>query len=262
MTKAPPSPPGPRAPLDPRIRQRRIAVTRSQARRRLRALLAVVGSAALIAAGWGATRSPLLDVDRVVVEGAARSGEPSVVAAAGIPRGAAMVDVDEAAAARRVAALPWVLRASARRAWPSTVRVRVVERVAVAVTSDDAGGWAVLDVSGRVLERAPEAPAGLVALEGVPAAGPAGTRLAPGAGPPLLVASALGPQLGPRVAAVVGGPEGVELRLRPGGVVRLGPPDALEEKLRSARTVLATVEPRTVATLDVRDPATPVLTRH
>jgi hypothetical protein len=61
---------------------------------------------------------------------------------------------------------------------------------------------------------------------------------------------------------VVAAPDGVELRLRPDAVVRLGAPDALEEKLRSVRTVLGTVDPRTVATIDVRDPATPVLTRR
>lgn len=262
MTHAPPSPPGPRLPLDPRIRQRRIAVTRSEGRRRLRALGAVATGAALVTAGWGATRSPLLDVDRVVVEGAARTGEAPVAAAAGVARGSAMVDVDEAGAARRVAALPWVLRATVRREWPSTVRVRVDERVAVAVTRDDAGGWAVLDVSGRVLERAPEPAAGVLALEGVPLAGAPGSRLGPAAGAPLVVAGALGPHLSPRVAAVVAGPDGVELRLRPAGVVRLGAPDALEPKLRSVRTVLTTVDPRTVGTLDVRDPATPVLTRR
>lgn len=263
MTQAPTLPPGPgRAPIDPRFRERRIAVARSAGRRRLRALVAGVAVGAAAAGGWGATRSPLLDVDRVVVEGAAQTGAPAVQAAAGVGRGEAMLDVDEGGAARRVRGLPWVLRATVRRQWPATVRIRVVERAPVAVTRDDAGGWALLDLSGRVLERVPEPPPGLATLDGVPAAGVPGSSLGPRAAPALVVAGALGPHLGPRVAAVAIAPEGVELRLRPSGVVGLGPPDALEDKLRSVRTVLRTVDPRTVATLDVRDPATPVLTRR
>jgi cell division protein FtsQ len=248
--------------MDPRIRQRRVAVTRTQGRRRLRVLGGVVTAAAAGAAAWGATQTPLLDVDRVVVEGAARSAPAAVAAAAGVAPGRAMLDVDEGAAARRVAGMPWVLRATVRRQWPATVRIRVVERAAVAVTRDDTGGWALLDVSGRVLERAAERPADLPALEGVPPAGRPATRLGPPAAAALVVARSLGPHLAPRVAVVATAPEGVELRLRPDSVVRLGAPDALEEKLRSVRTVLGAVDPRTVATIDVRDPATPVLTRR
>lgn len=225
-------------------------------------LVGAAAVAALVGAGWGATRSPLLDVDRVVVDGATRTGAAAVQAAAGVGRGRAMLDVVEGEAARRVRGLPWVLRATVRREWPATVRIHVDERSAVAVTRHDAGGWALLDLSGRVLERVAEPPPGLAALEGVPAAGAPGSSLGPPAAPALVVAGSLGPHLGPRVAAVATAPEGVELRLHPHGVVRLGPPDAVEEKLRSVRTVLTTVDPRTVATLDVRDPATPVLTRR
>jgi cell division protein FtsQ len=252
----------PQGPIDPRIRERRIAVTRSQGRRRLRVLGAAVTTAALAGAGWGATRTPLLDVDRVLVVGADRSGPEAVASAAGVAPGRPMVAVDEGAAVRRVRGMPWVLRATVRRQWPATVRIEVVERVAVAVTRDDTGGWAVLDVSGRVLERAAERPAGLTALEGVPPAGRPGSRLGPSAAAALVVARSLGPHLGPRVAVVAAAPEGVELRLQPDAVVRLGAPEALDEKLRSVRTVLARVDPRTLATLDVRDPATPVLTRR
>ncbi|MFN2506990.1 MAG: hypothetical protein ABR540_22720, partial [Acidimicrobiales bacterium] len=70
----------------------------------------------------------------------------------------------------------------------------------------------------------------------------------------------LGPQLGPRTASVAAVDGGVELRLRPGGVVALGPPEGLEAKLAAVRTVLGSVDPRTVATLDVRLPSAPVLT--
>lgn len=262
MRPAPPQAPRPRVPVDPRIRERRVQVRRSEGRRRLVVVTGVLSVAAVVASGWGATRSPLLDVDRVLVDGAAHAGAPAVVAAAALGPRSAMVDVDEEAVARRVSELPWVLRARARREWPATVRISVVERTAVAVTRDDGGGWAVVDVSGRVLEREPGPPEGLTALEGAPPAGQPGTRLDPAAAGGLLVAGALGANLAPRVEAVALVAEGVELRLRPGGVVRMGPPEGLEEKLRAVRTVLANVDPHTLATLDVRHSAAPVLTRR
>ena len=261
MSAGPQAPPQPRVRVDPRIRQRRTEIRRSEGRRRLRLLLAGVGTVGLLAAGWGATRSPLLDVDRVRVDGAQHTGVAAVRSAAGVQRGRPMVDVDEQAVAGRVAELPWVLSATARREWPSTVRIRVTERAAVAVTRDDGGGWATLDVSGRVLERSPDAPGGLPVLDGAPPAGAPGTRLTGSVAGPLLVASALGPQLGPRTASVAAVDGGVELRLRPGGVVALGPPEGLDAKLAAVRTVLGSVDPRTVAALDVRLPSAPVLTR-
>lgn len=262
MTAGPQAPPRPRVPLDPRIRQRRVEVRRSEGLRRLRVLVAGLATTALLAAGWGVTRTPVLDVDQVRVDGADRTGAPAVRAAAGIVRGRPMVDVDEPAAARRVAELPWVRSATARREWPSTVRIRVTERTAVAVTRDDAGGWAYVDVAGRVLERSPEVPADLPVIDGAPPAGAAGSELAPGVGGALLVASSLGPQLRARVASVAPVDGGVELRLRPEGVVALGPAEALEAKLAALRTVLSNVDPRTIGTLDVRLPSAPVLTRR
>jgi hypothetical protein len=44
--------------------------------------------------------------------------------------------------------------------------------------------------------------------------------------------------------------------------VRLGPPLQLEEKFRATRTVLGQVDTQALATLDVRIPSSPVLTRQ
>jgi hypothetical protein len=62
--------------------------------------------------------------------------------------------------------------------------------------------------------------------------------------------------------AVVAGDGGnVELELQEGARVRLGEPEQLAEKFRSALSVLAQVDTRGVSTLDVRIPQSPVLTR-
>ena len=59
---------------------------------------------------------------------------------------------------------------------------------------------------------------------------------------------------------VAGGPE-VELRLRSGGAVRLGPVTDLPAKLVAAATVLAKADAHRLKVLDVRVPEAPVLTR-
>jgi cell division protein FtsQ len=164
-----------------------------------------------------------------------------------------------------VEALPWVQRATVRRHWPSAVTVRVTERRAVAATPADGGGVALLDPSGLVLDVVDAAPSGLVQLAGLPPAGDPGSRLGPGGVATLSVAVALPPALLARTAGIepaAGAAGEVELRLAPDGVIRLGPPQDLARKFDAVAAVLAQVDVRTLAVLDVRRPDTPVLTRR
>lgn len=262
VKRRPDADPDPGITVDPRLRQRWVETRRQEGRRRLRVLLGVVSVGALAGGGWAALRSPLLDVDRVVVEGAVHSGPRLVRQASAVRPGGALLDLDESAIERRVAALPWVLRAEVRRDWPGTVRIRITERLAAAVTRAEGDSWAVLDRSARVLGVVATPPPDLARIEGLPQAGAPGTRVGAGAADALGVVTALPPALAPRVAAVAVGGDGLTLRLVPHGEVRLGGMEAVEDKLRSALTVLGVVDGRTVATLDVRIPAAPVLTRR
>lgn len=248
------------APMDPRIRRRRIEVRRDEGRRRLRLLMAVLVILTVSVGGWVAARSPLLDVDRVQVEGVEHTAATAIVHEAAVRGGQAMIDVDESGAARRVETLPWVEHAQVRRRWPATVRITVTERRAVAVTRLDTGGWALLDATGRVLEIVPNAPGGITVIEGVGPVSPPGTQL-PTAKAALDVVTALSPQLAARTAAVATAPGGIEVKLNPRGTVRLGPPENLQAKLTAVETVLSQVDVRNLATLDVRLPSSPVLTR-
>ena len=253
---------GPR--IDPRFRQRRLQVRRQAGQRRLRFVVGFLAAGAVVLAAVGATRSALLDVDRVEIRGARRTPQPAVVEASGLGQDALMMDVDGAEVARRVQALPWVLRARARRVWPATVVIDVSERTPAAAVRAGGGAWAVVDGAGRVLEVVPARPGGAPHLTGVPAAGPPGSTLDPGAGEALRVAAALPHSLRSRVSevALVHGGE-VLLRLGPpGGEVRLGVPEPLEEKLTSATTVLEKANPVDLRVLDVRVPRAPVLTRR
>ncbi len=262
-----------RVPIDPRIRERRIAVRRDEGRRRLR-LLVVGGS--LVAAGlvgWLATRSPLLDVDTIHVVGSRHTSAAVVVRATGVRRGDAMLDVDDGAVASRVRALPWVDTATVRREWPGTVTVDVTERRAVAAARGPSASatqetWFLVDADGRLLARQSHAQEGLPAIEGGPFGDSPGATIDASGRGALAVARAIGPDRVPQipVVAVVDGDQ-LELRLagdspgRSGGVVRFGPADQIREKLLAVFTVLDHVDLRGLAVLDVRVPSAPVITR-
>ena len=251
--------------MDPRFRRRRVEVLREEGRRRLRVLVGVTAVVVVTAAGsWLATDSPLLDLDRVVVEGAVHTTPSEVRFASGLRLGQALLDVDESAATRSVETLPWVRFAVVSRRWPGEVRIRLVEREPVAVAPAQAGAVALVDGEGRVLEWADVAPPGLPALAGLPPAGAAGSSIGPDGVATLAVAVAMPAELRARtvgVAPAAGGGE-VEMSLSPEGTVRLGPPEDLDRKFTAIRAVLAQVDLQNLAVLDVRRPDTPVLTRR
>ena len=251
--------------MDPRIRRRRVEVRRQEGRRRLRVLVGITAVAATGCGGWVATDSPLLDLDRVVVEGGAHTPPAEARLASGLRRGAPLVEVDEEAAARGVERLPWVERATVRRLWPGEVRILLVERRPVAVITSVSGRPALVDATGRVLAEVDAPPPELTLLTGLAPAGPPGSTLVPDAVAALSVAVALPDELRARTAGVApdGGARGeVEIRLTPEGSARLGPPVDLERKFDALRAVLAQVDLRNLAVIDVRRPENPVLTRR
>jgi len=248
--------------MHPRIRERRVAVTREAGLRRLKAV-AAAGALALAAVGaWALTRSPLLDVDEVRASGVERTLLDEIVAAGGLGYGTPMTDVDPAASAAAVARLPWVQTARVERRWPGSVVVSVTERRPVAGISRPDGRWALVDAEARVLVLIDGPPVGLPHIydaEDVP--GP-GQQLTPD----LAAAAAAAATLPESLKRVVGGVnlrgDTVELALTAGGVIRLGDPGRqLGEKLRAAATVLNRVGVEAIGVLDVTVPRAPVLAR-
>ncbi len=261
--------------IDPRLHRRRVEVKRQEGRHRLLILVAISVVLVTCCAGWAVTRSALLDLDRVVVVGASHVTPDQVRAASGLRRGQALTDVDATAAARGVETLPWVKVAAVARHWPSQVTVRVTERSAVAVTSAEGGGFALLDPTGQVVSVVDTAPVGMVTLAGIPPAGGPGSHLGADSVVTLSVAIAMPPALVARTAGVeptLGAAGEVDLRLAPDGaapggpvpdgMVRLGPPQDLARKFDAVAAVLSQVDLHNLAVLDVRRPDTPVLTRR
>jgi len=260
---APPRPPGtpPRQGVDPRIRQRRIEVRRIEGRRRLRVLLILAGFFFVALFAWGVSRSPLLNVDHVRVTGTVHTTPAQIAAASGVHTGMAMFDVNAGGAAARLRATPWILRAHVERHWPSTVTIAVVERVPVAAVPAKTG-VDVVDRTGSVLANQPASPPGLPLLLGLPPAGPATTRVGGRAGDLLAVAQAMPTQVAQRVSGIAAADGGeIELHLNPSGIVRLGTPDQLAQKMLATETVLTQVDLTRLAVLDVRVPASPAITR-
>ena len=249
----------PRPARDPRIRRRRVAVTRARGRRRLRALLGVVAAGMLGTGALAVLHSSLLSARHLSVVGSRHTPAAVVERRAGLGGHPPLVDVHPAEAARRVEALPWVASATVVRRWPDSVVVRVVERAPVAVVAAGHGGGVVLvDDSGRVL--GPGGPSvTLPAITGAGVAGAPGSTLPRRAQPALAVASAVSRAMPGQVRAVgvQGGTVSVDLA---GGVhVLLGPPQQLEAKLASLRSVLAGAPPSGPETIDVTVPAEPTV---
>jgi len=183
--------------MDPRIRRRRVEVRRDEGRHRLHVLIGITVVVVAGCAGWGATRSPLLDLDNVRVVGAVHISADEVRSVSGVRRGGALTDIDAAAVARAVEAIPWVQQATVTRRWPSTLSIRLTERSPVAAMTADAGmtpdagttgagtanagAFALVDRSGRVVDRVAVVPAGMVTLAGLALAGNPGTQLSPAA---------------------------------------------------------------------------------
>lgn len=251
--------------IDPRIRQRRAQVRREEGRRRLHVLVASVAVAGVLATGAGLTRSPVLDVDYVDVRGAERTPREAVLRATGLSEHPLMVEVHTDRIVRRAEALPWVKDATARRQWPGTVRIDITERVPTAVVPVENGRrWAVADVTGRILDVGETKPGDLPVIGNVREVGAPGSSIALEAAASLDVAARLPTRLRPRVADVATGPGGeVELQLAPpGGVVRLGVAEALDQKFAALVTLLDKVDLAQVSVIDVRVPRAPVLTRR
>ena len=246
----------PRASIDPRIRERRVAVARAQGRRRLRWVIAVVMLGILGAAAWLLTHSALLDVDRVRVTPTQHVSAAEVRFASGVSRGDAILFVDLGAVAGRIERLPWVDEAHVNRRLTGDLDIRVTERIPAAWARRAPDQVALLDGRGRVLADAADAPADLPELGSGAKLPPPGGRIHPRAA--AVVIGKLPAELRSRVARVVADAGAVTLALRDGPELRFGAPDQVPAKARAVLAVLGTITGPPPAYVDVRVPSAPV----
>jgi cell division protein FtsQ len=123
----------------------------SQRRTRRLRVVAVVGAVIVVlAACVGLYNSPLFTVRTVEVVGAAHVTADAIRALARVPGDATLIRFPADAVAERVSANPWVASVSVSRVFPSGMRIRVVERVPMAVVDAGSSMWLV-DGTGSVI---------------------------------------------------------------------------------------------------------------
>jgi cell division protein FtsQ len=246
--------------IDPRITERRVGVARAAGRRRLKGLVAALVVVALGAGLFALAHSPLVSARLVTVSGARHTTTAEILAAGGLAGDPPLIDINTLAAAHAIERLPWVKTASVSVSFPSSARVVVTERHAVAVVGRKPGGEALLDVTGRVLADVPGHVAGLVTIEGLaPPPAPGGRER--DAAALLATAAALPASLVARVVALrVERGLGVVAVLRGAPRAILGSDSELAEKMVALATVLSRVSLQGIATIDLRAPSDPVLT--
>lgn len=247
-------------PIDPRIRARRIEVQRQTGRRRLQRLVDLAALVVVALGFAGALWTPLLDVDEVLVTGAAHTGAALVLERAGVAPGDPLVTVDLVSVGERIAELPWVAEVHLERGVDGHVSLEVRERTAVA--SLGLGATAMLvDRAGRVLGPAGDRPVGgpFVVLTGMGPAPAVGAYLPAAADALALAAEVAAVAPGSLATLDIAGRTGTLVQ---GGEVRFGDGRQLDAKARSLRTVLDQVDLTCLAVLDLRLPGSPVLTRE
>ena len=248
----------PRAPVDPRVRDRWVAARRQEGRRRLRILVVVASVVVLLALAYGVTVSPLLAVDTIEVHGTAHTTAAQITSAAEVGTGDAMVWLDPDAVAARIEASPWVRSAHVERDWPRTLVIRITERTPAGWAQADGGPVVLVDGRGRVLETVDAPPPGLPRLVDLRAVPAPGDTVVP-AGAAAIAAAYGGYAAAVRDVSVLDGTATVHLT---GGTeLRLGRPDRIAVKLRAAGAVLdhvAAAGGPPPAYVDVSVPTNPV----
>jgi cell division protein FtsQ len=198
-----------------------------------RAGIALAALAPLALLAWVLLMSPLLAVRHVSVVGTTRLSPEQVRAAADVVRGTPLARVDADAVVRRVEALRAVADVRVTRAWPSTLKLQVIERTPVAgIVGKE--GVTLVDADGVPFAGAAALPAGVVRLQ-VARPGPKDptTRAA------LDVLAVLPPTMRARVRIVrAASPSSVTLVLRDGRRVLWGGVDDTALKSAAAEALL------------------------
>jgi cell division protein FtsQ len=200
--------------IEPRLRQRRIGVKRSENRRRLWWLalaavvvIVVIGVLALLG-------SSLFAVESVSVTGNVYTDEAALDAVIEELTGTAVLLVDTASVEAQLEEIPWVEAARVTTRFPDSASIEIRERTPVAAMIGADGMSRVLDVDGRVLTLVEGQPVALVWI-----AGPGTLDVAPGRFASIGYSSAaslvtkLTPEIRSRVDSMLVTPDGADLVL-------------------------------------------------
>jgi cell division protein FtsQ len=227
--------------VEPRFRDRRIAVRRAAGRKRLRWVAVGVGVLLVVIAGLAVLGSSLFAVDSVEVEGAVYTDEARLAAVVEDLEGTPVLRVDTDAAERELEAIPWVEDAVVHTDFPHGAKIEIRERTPVATFEGADGRWRVIDDDGRALDVLDSQPVDyLLVLSADPPSTAAGQFAPQGFGAAASLVQALTPELRARAQSVSVTPDGSDLRLLldDGLEVRFGAAQDLVAKLVRLQTRL------------------------
>ncbi|CAN5747948.1 hypothetical protein BH24ACT5_BH24ACT5_24270 [soil metagenome] len=137
--------------MEPRMRERRVAVRRAVGRKRLRIVAVIGGAAAIIVATLAILGSSLFAIETVDVEGAVYSQGQQLDEVVDQLRGANVLRVDTDVIERQLEAIPWVAEARVTTDFPRGATVEIRERVPVLGYLAADNRYRVLDGDGRVI---------------------------------------------------------------------------------------------------------------
>jgi cell division protein FtsQ len=225
----------------------------------MRSLAVGLAIVALAAGAYGISReTSAFAVQHVLVAGGSPRVDAQVRRAVGDLRGTSLLALDGGALVRRVEALPSVVHARYDRAFPHTLKIRIVAEQPVAVVRQGAKAW-VVSARGRIIRSVPSRGARPLTRVWVPRT----TAIAVGGFLPANHATAVAHALAlagsfpAHIAVAALRRDGLRFRLRSGVELRLGEPTDVRLKLAVARRALRRL-PSGAGFLDVSVPGRPV----
>lgn len=176
--------------------------------------------------------TPLMSVRNVEVSGNSVVSAEEIDAAAALSKGQPLMQVDTAAAARRVSMIPRIATVRVKREYPSKITVSVVERVPVVFTERDGEKYLMDKLGFEFAQQDP--PPGLAELRtDSPGSGDASTRAA------LTVMDDAPPYVRDQIATIeVSSPVNIVLQLKDKRTVVWGDDERNAEKAETLRHVL------------------------
>ncbi len=246
--------------IEPRIRQRRIGVTRSKHRRRLWWLGLGALVIAVVVGVLAVLGSSMFAVEQVSVSGVVYTDQDALDAVIDDLTGTAVLLVDTADVEAQIEEISWVEDARVTTKFPDSASIEIRERTPVAAMMGADGLARVIDVEGRVLDLVDGQPVALVWISG-----PETLDVAPGQFASIGYSSAaslvtkLTPDIRNRVESMLVTPDGSDLVLvltsdRGPVEVRFGSPlgeNAQIEKLVRLQRTLDDVGDKPVTVIDV-----------
>ncbi len=200
--------------IEPRLRERRIAVRRAAGRKRLRWVFVAAIIVVLVVAVLAVLGSSLFTIEDVEVEGAVYTDQVTLDAVIEELRGTPVLRADTESAEETLESVPWVEAARVTTDFPHGAKIEIRERTPVASYAGPDGAFRVIDSHGRVLDVLDAQPIEYLPITSPDAPGLTAGQFAPqGFTAAASLLQALTPELRARAESVAVAADGSDLRL-------------------------------------------------